>query len=499
METRTVKVTTATPMKLEGYAVVFDSPAQLGEFTEIIQRDALKETDLSDVALFFNHNAEQIPLARTPNTLTLILDDRGLKFSAQLPETEQGRAIYEAVKRGDLRGCSFAFSVSSDSWSGNCRTITAIDKILECSVCTYPAYQQTSVEARQKGQSEMENQEFGTNAQILLRNVAGINADNRTFDAETVLETPEYRSAFFKSLQGKELTQLETAAMNVARADFEKRGNEFNTSTNSAAVIPTSTLDEIISTARKQGGLLAECRMFAVPSNVAIPVATPKSKAQWHVESAAVDTEKIDLTNSITFSGHEIIKIFSVSLKIQNMAIGAFESYLTQELTDCVMATIEEGLISGTGSGQGTGILSAFDSTNTVTATTVIKYSDVIAAVAKLQRGYANGAKWAMNNRTLWTTFYGMTDENKRPLFIADLQNQSVGRILGFDVVIDDNLDDNVVIFGNFSYMAYNLPAGIVIETSRESSFKAGLIDFRAIAIADTKPLLKDAFVKLTI
>ena len=59
---------------------------------------------------------------------------------------------------------------------------------------------------------------------------------------------------------------------------------------------------------------------------------------------------------------------------------------------------------------------------------------------------------------------------------------------------------DNVILFGNFGqYLGYNLPNGIVIETSRESSFKSGLIDYRAIAIADCKPLVNEAFVKLTI
>jgi len=43
------------------------------------------------------------------------------------------------------------------------------------------------------------------------------------------------------------------------------------------------------------------------------------------------------------------------------------------------------------------------------------------------------------------------------------------------------------------------MPQGIVIETSRESSFKSGLIDYRALAVADCKPIVSEAFVKLTI
>ena len=105
-----------------------------------------------------------------------------------------------------------------------------------------------------------------------------------------------------------------------------------------------------------------------------------------------------------------------------------------------------------------------------------------------------------MNNATLYGSFYGMVDGNQRPIFIADPKAEQVGKILGFEVVIDDNLPNNTAIIGNFAkYMGYNLPEGIVVEISRESSFRKGLIDYRAMAIADCKPIVADAFIKLTI
>lgn len=509
MEYRTaaIQATGINPqqMKLEGYAMIFDSPANIGSTQEIIQRGALDSCDISDVAFFVNHDTSRIPLARTPDTLKLEVDERGLKFSATLPNTEDGKALYESVKRGDLRGCSFAFKLAEggDSWEGNNRTIRSIEKIFECSVVTYPAYGDTSIEARnrQKGNWEMENlnqdnQALGTNARALY-GVGSIDADNAVNFGDDVLSSKEYRAAFYKSLQGKELTRTEQAAMSTARVEFEKRANEFSTSTNSAAVIPTSTLDEIISKARTQGGLLAECRAFSMPSKIAIPIATPADKASWHVEGAEVESEKITPT-SVSFDGNEIMKVFSISTKVQTMSISAFESYLSTELENCVMETLEYALIHGTGSGQGTGILTAFDSDNTVTSTGAsISYADIVRTIAKLKRGYANGAKFAMNNKTLWTIIYRLVDGNQRPLFIADTQNETIGKLLSYPVVIDDNLPDDTIIFGNFNYMAYNLPSGIVIESSRESSFKSALIDYRAMAIADCKPILPDAFVKL--
>ena len=320
----------------------------------------------------------------------------------------------------------------------------------------------------------------------------------KTFEGD-VEATPEYRSAFYKTLMGQKLNDSEKAAFNAV---VEKRTDAFSSSTDVAAAIPTQTLNEVLKKARTMGGLIAEARAFHMPANIAIPVGTPSSNAAWHTEGAAVETEKLTI-DSVTFGGYEIIKIFSISAKVKTMTISAFESYLVDELTACVMGTINTALISGTGSGQGTGLetgVTWVDDTNAikVAKTDSFTYANVVAAVALLKRGYSQGAKWAMNNKTLYNVFYGMEDANKRPIFIADPKNESVGKILGFDIVIDDNINDNVAYIGNYSkYLGYNMPMGISLESSRESSFKSGLIDYRAMAIADCKPLINEAFVKL--
>lgn len=320
----------------------------------------------------------------------------------------------------------------------------------------------------------------------------------KTFEGD-VEATPEYRSAFYKTLMGQKLNDSEKAAFNAV---VEKRADAFSSSTDVAAAIPTQTLNEVLKKARTMGGLIAEARAFHMPANIAIPVGTPSSNAAWHTEGTAVETEKLTI-GSVTFGGYEIIKIFSISAKVKTMTISAFESYLVDELTACVMGTINTALISGTGSGQGTGLetgVTWVDDTNAikVAKTGSFTYANVVAGVALLKRGYSQGAKWAMNNKTLYNVFYGMEDNNKRPIFIADPKNESVGKILGFDIVIDDNIDDNVAYLGNYSkYLGYNMPMGISLESSRESSFKSGLIDYRAMAIADCKPLISEAFVKL--
>lgn len=318
-----------------------------------------------------------------------------------------------------------------------------------------------------------------------------------------VFSSKEYRSAFFKTMLGQKLTDVEERTYKRAMdiIDSEKRADQFSTTTNSAAVLPTQTLNEIIKKARAMGGLISNCRNFNIPTNISVPIGTPSTKAKWHTEGSEVTTENAaDNIAKVSFSGYEIIKIFSISAAAKKMSIQAFESYIIDELTNCVMECIADSLVNGTGSQQGTGVITGitWDSKNSFTYSSNVAYTDLTKMMAMLKRGYSAGAKWAMSNATLYNSIYSMVDGNKRPIFIADPKNENIGYILGKPVIIDDNIADDIILLGDFNYMGYNMPQGIIVETSRESSFKSGLIDYRAMAIADTKPLVDEAFIKLS-
>ena len=318
-----------------------------------------------------------------------------------------------------------------------------------------------------------------------------------------VFESTEYRNAFFKTMLGQKLTDVEERTFKRAMeiVDTEKRADAFSTTTNSAAILPTHTLNEIIKKARTMGGLISHCRSFNIPSNISVPIGTPSTKAKWHTEGEKVDSENpAENIAKVSFAGYEIIKIFSISASSKKMSISAFESYIIEELTNCVMECIADSLVNGTGTNQGTGIATGitWNNKNSFTFTDNVAYTDLTKMLAKLKRGYSAGAKWAMNNATLYNSIYGLVDGTGRPIFISDPKNENIGYILGKPVIIDDNIADDTIFLGNFNYLGFNIPEGIVIETSRESSFKYGIIDYRALAIADTKPLVAEAFIKLS-
>ncbi len=281
----------------------------------------------------------------------------------------------------------------------------------------------------------------------------GLSSEAATGD---VFASAEYRSAFYKTLLGHSLTANETAAYTRATEIMraEKRADAFASSGSAAAVLPTQTLNEVIMKARTMGGLLSVCRSFNLPAKLSVPVATPSANAQWHTEGAKVDTEE-PATVSVSFDGYEIIKIFSISAKVRRMSVPAFEQYLTDELIACVMGTVENSLINGTGNEQGTG-LETIEWTGGANAVEYAaggkpEYKDFVSAMALLKRGYSAGAHWAMNNAALYTHVYGVVDTNKRPIFVADPKQEQIGHILGKPVVIDDNIAAGDILLGDFN------------------------------------------------
>jgi HK97 family phage major capsid protein len=401
--------------------------------------------------------------------------------------------VYTAVKRGDLTKMSFAFSVAEngETFENNTRTITKIERIFEISPVNFPAYNDTAVFARNKnnkGDSNMQNFNPVTGAAAAFEGGAERNSD---------ITKAEYKSAFFKSMLGQTLTAAETRAFNAVKA--EKRADAFNTLTNSAAVVPDATLNEIISKARTMGGLFAEIRMFNIPSNVTVPIGTPTGAALWHIEGTPVDRTKADV-NPVNFAGYELLKIFSLSVAAKRMSVAAFERYITEELTESIRAALNDAILNGTGTGQPTGILSGitWDASNSIDITTFTG-DDILTLMSMLARGYSNGAKFAMSSHTLFNRVHKTKNSNGDYIFTIDNQNDNIVRLFGYPIVIDDFITDDTILFGNFKYYGVNIPEGIAVEVSRESGFTSGLIDYRAMAVADGKPLVQEAFAKLTI
>jgi len=152
---------------IAGYAAKFESWSEpiMGWFKENIARSAFEGCDLSDVIMCFNHNVDDI-LARTiSGTLQLSVDDIGLRFSFEAPNTTRGNDMLELVRRGDINKCSFRFVVESDEWvyaddknglQYDERTILKFAKLNDVALVVFPAYKDTEASVRHLEQRKVE-------------------------------------------------------------------------------------------------------------------------------------------------------------------------------------------------------------------------------------------------------------------------------------------------------------------------------------------------------
>ena len=159
--------------KVEGYASVFNSRSKdLGGFTEIIDPAAFNGViERSDVLALLNHDQDRGVLARSRKgvgSLTLTVDERGLHYSFDAPNTALGNELVEGLKRGDISTSSFAFTVAGEKWTKEedgryLRTITQIDKLYDVSPVYNEAYEDTSVALRSleaaRAEEEVEDEE----------------------------------------------------------------------------------------------------------------------------------------------------------------------------------------------------------------------------------------------------------------------------------------------------------------------------------------------------
>jgi HK97 family phage prohead protease len=161
-----------------GYAATFGSTADLGEFTESIRAGAFKrslESNSIDPVALVHHRPELILGRRSAGTLRLAEDERGLKFEIYLPPTQTGRDLAVSIERGDIRGCSFAFTVAKNGDSWSYRSGRAHRELLDVSLhevtCTgMPAYQDTSLALR-AFQSRYSPSLYMTHARLFLETV----------------------------------------------------------------------------------------------------------------------------------------------------------------------------------------------------------------------------------------------------------------------------------------------------------------------------------------
>jgi HK97 family phage prohead protease len=148
---------TGDDLFIEGYFAVFNSEYEVWEgYTEIILPNAFSGCLHQDTRALINHDSTLVLGRTTAGTLTLKQDERGLWGSIKINRADSDAMnLYARVQRGDVDQCSFGFDIEKETFidlgNGKYRwEIEKVNPLYEVSVCTFPAYEETSVSAREK-------------------------------------------------------------------------------------------------------------------------------------------------------------------------------------------------------------------------------------------------------------------------------------------------------------------------------------------------------------
>ena len=295
--------------------------------------------------------------------------------------------------------------------------------------------------------------------------------NTRTF----AIDSAEYREAYLMNLQGRELTAEQRAAVN------------------GSAAIPTQTLNQIFRYL-EESPILSRIDMTHIPGNVTLPVESAVADASW-VAMATAATDSADAITSISLGAHKLIKTLEINADVEAMAISAFEAWLVAKLGEKMEKALDNAVFNGTGSNQPTGILATVASTGTYTKAKA-KYSDLIAIIAALPSGSAKHAVFAMPRKLFFTDVIGIEDQQGQPVVHADVESPAKYNVLGYQVILDDNIPADNILFGDFKAYKMNIAKAPVISSDDSVGFRTGTRVYRALALADGKLAMADAFVR---
>ena len=310
---------------------------------------------------------------------------------------------------------------------------------------------------------------------ITGRNIENHEEDNTMENRTFAHDSAEYREAYLMHLQGRELSAEQRAAVTAS------------------AAIPTQTLNQVFRYV-EDSPILSRIDMTHIPGNVVLPVESAVADAAW-VAMATAATDSADAITSIALGAHKLIKTVEITAEVEAMAIDAFEDWLVAKLGEKMQKALDNAVFNGTGAGQPTGILTTVAETGTYTKAKA-KYSDLIAIIAALPSGPAKNAVFAMPRKLFFTDVIGIEDLQGQPVVHADVESPAKYNVLGYHVILDDNIPADTILFGDFKAYKMNIAKAPVISSDDSVGFRTGTRVYRALALADGKLAMADTFVR---
>ena len=290
------------------------------------------------------------------------------------------------------------------------------------------------------------------------------------------VNSPEFREAFLKGLQGKELTAEERAAVTAT------------------AAIPTQTMNQIVGKL-ELNPLIAAVDLTQIPGYVTYPAEDSIADASW-VAMGSESTDSADTLRAVTLGAYKLIKTVEITADVEAMSIDAFETWLVARLANKIEKALDAGILNGTGSTQATGI-SVTKSTADGTFTRAgIKWDELTGIMGALGGQYHGNASFVMSPSLFFSKVLGMKDSTGNRVVVNDPQEPRKYNVLGFPCIIDGNCATSDILFGDLKAYKLNLAKAIEVKKSEEAAFRTGSYVYRAMTLADGKLADPNAIVR---
>lgn len=284
----------------------------------------------------------------------------------------------------------------------------------------------------------------------------------------------------------------------------EYRADAVTQTTDIGALVPPVTLNKIIEKIEAYGMILPLVTRTAYKTGMVIPTASVKPVATWVAEGAGSEKQKKALDGTITFGHFKLRCAVAVTLETDQMAYSAFETTLVNNIVEAMAKALETAIISGTGSGQPTGILHD-DSKGAKLEVSSLDYQTLVNAEAELPMEYENGAVWCMTKKT-FMQFTGMVDKNGQPIARVNYgiggkpERILLGRTVKLTNYIDTfsaSLEAGKVFAFLYNFADYTLNTNFQIGIKTYEDNDTDDIIRKMIMVCDGKPIVYDSLVKL--
>lgn len=312
----------------------------------------------------------------------------------------------------------------------------------------------------------------------------------KTFEQEErkmdyTVSSPEYRSAFLKTLKGVELDQEERAAYVATTGDTTANNH------GAGLLVPTEMLNNIWSLIEEQHAILGDITLYRTNTYLSIPVHTAIAQGDaTAVSENAANDDEINNFMTVTLHGVDYSKTVKITYAMATMSIDALETYLTNEIASRLGAAMARDTI--------TGILADYHTTdNTVVALNdTLTYGNVANAFGALKN--ANGGAVVYGtNKTIYTRLATLEDTEGHLIFQPDANAGIQGRLLGAPVKVEDGLADDVLLVGYPKNVVGNVVQDVMVETDRDIS--KHVIIYSGYARYESKLIAPKSFAKITV